>query len=172
MHYKDKTLGLTAAKLRKILRYDRATGDFFWRENGTGHGSTARLAGTKAGTRFIKGWRVELPGYDFGFLMHRLAWLYVKGVWPRDQIDHKDKDRWNNRWSNLRESSNSQNQANRGLRPHNKSGVTGVLHSRYGWYAECSINGVRVLQKWFKTKKEAVAARQAAVVRYHGDFAA
>jgi len=163
MLYKDKTLGLTAAKLRKILHYDKTTGEFYWR--------TARLKGTRAGARHVKGWRVELPGYDFGFLMHRLAWLYVKGSWPKNQIDHKNHDCWDNRWVNLREASNSQNQVNRGLRPHNKSGVTGVTAQNGGWLAECSIHGKR-WRKVFNTKEEAVAARVAAVKRYHGKFAA
>lgn len=43
----------------------------------------------------------------------RLAWFYVTGVWPQHDIDHKDGDHANNRFSNLRdvtESVNMQNQ--------------------------------------------------------------
>jgi hypothetical protein len=164
--YKDKTLGLTAEILRMLLLYDPATGIFYWRSGGPGR-RPDRIAGQKT----PKGVRITLPGYDnFGFLAHRLAWLYMTGEWPKVQVDHKNRKPCENWWENLREATNSQNQANRGMRPHNKSGVTGVLKGKQGWYAECSIGGVRVLQQWFKTKKAAVAARQAAVEKHHAEF--
>ena len=168
--YKDKTLGLTAEILRMLVLYDPATGQFFWRDS-SGHGSAGRRAGKEAGTRTPKGIRIELPGFNFGFMAHRLAWLYMTGEWPEVQVDHKNRNPHQNWWDNLREASNSRNQVNRGLRPHNKSGVTGVTSGKQGWLAECKIDGKFVLRQWFKTKGEAVAARRLAVQRFHGEFA-
>jgi hypothetical protein len=153
-----------------FVLYDPATGAFYWRSS-AGHGSCERIAGDRAGWIDSKGHRkIQLPSYTRGFLEHRLAWLYMTGAWPSDQIDHENRIKDDNRWDNLRPANNSRNQANRGLRPHNKSGVTGVCAQGDGWLAECSVDGRR-WRKWFKTKGEAVAARQLAVQRLHGEFA-
>jgi hypothetical protein len=174
MQPQDIHSGLTADILRMLTLYDPVTGLFVWREDGTGHGSCARNAGDPAGWRDPRtGYvRLELPGYDgWTFLAHRLAYLWMKGEWPPDRVDHKNEVKSDNRWDNLRASDPSRNQTARGIRPHNTSGITGVsFHKSVGkWYAECSIDGQRLLHKYFKTKEEAVAAREAAVAKYHGE---
>ena len=37
------------------------------------------------------------------YKLHRLIWLWMTGEWP-DNIDHKDRRRDNNIWTNLRKS--------------------------------------------------------------------
>jgi hypothetical protein len=169
----DKHTGLTAEILRKWVYYDPDTGFFYWRESATGRGSGKRIAGQRAGWKDkLRGYRnIQLPGHKRSFLEHRLAWLYMTGEWPEDQVDHRKPGVFDdNRWDNLREATNSRNQANRGLRPHNKTGVTGVWKQGNRWFAECQIDGVRVLSKSFVTKEEAIEARRAAVEKYHGEF--
>lgn len=43
----------------------------------------------------------------------RLAWLYMTGSWPKDQIDHINRIKDDDRWENLREANQSQNSYNR-----------------------------------------------------------
>ena len=46
------------------------------------------------------------------FKAHRVIWFYHYKVWPKEQIDHKDRNSYNNRIENLRECTNAQNQIN------------------------------------------------------------
>ena len=160
-----------------LVIYDPATGMMYSRgRSGKGGSPAGKLLGSimtdRDGTR-TGHVRIEFKEFGrFGFLRHRLAWLYMTGRWPADEIDHKNLIKFDDRWDNLREAGNDQNQANRGTRPHNTSGITGVsFHSSQGkWYAECSIGGVRVLHAYFNTKEEAVAARERALC-VQGEFA-
>ena len=75
------------------------------------------------------------------WLAHRLAFLYVKGRFPRGELDHKDDVRSNNGLKNLRECSISLNCANRRMSSLNTSGYRGVYKKRKGlWYAKCGKN--------------------------------
>jgi len=56
----------------------------------------------------------------------------MTGEWPATTIDHKDRVRSNNRWSNLRLATKQQQQENRSRARNNTSGVTGVTRVRYG----------------------------------------
>lgn len=106
---KDKTSGLTVERLKQVLHYDPASGDFVWVEKTT---PTARICvGSVAGQIDSTGYvRIWLDGERY--LAHRLAWLYMTGEWPTEMVDHRDIDKANNRWSNLRTATNSENKAN------------------------------------------------------------
>src|SRR5665213_3102737 len=102
---------LTQARLKKLLHYDPLTGMFTWRIT---HGRHDRWkAGARAGNlhKSDRRWLIRIEGIRYK--AHRLAWLYMTGRWPRDQIDHKDTDSSNNVFTNLREATNAQNQQNR-----------------------------------------------------------
>lgn len=87
-----------------------------------------RYAGTEAFTA------TDGRGYHYGqiykkpYRAHRVGWLLHYGFWPKDQIDHINGDRKDNRISNLRDVSNAENSKNHCLRGDNTSGVPGV-----GW---------------------------------------
>ena len=89
-----------------------------------------------------------------------------------DTVDHKDQHPENNRKSNLRTASRSENAMNSKLSKNNKSGVTGVHWKKRDsvWFATIGINGK---QKWlgqFKTKEEAIKARLEAEYKYYNEF--
>jgi len=167
---RDVDTGLTAEVLRTILLYDPATGEFTWRK-GRGRLRSGLLAGMvmkSTGRRMI-----EIKEYNHSFLTSRLAWLYMKGEWPKGIIDHKNHRRADDRWENLREATSSQSMANKPLRKDNKSGVSGV----YGpsdsglWLVTVKFDGRKVLHKHFKSRRAAVIARNKTVRKHHGEFA-
>jgi hypothetical protein len=77
---------------------------------------------------------------------HRLAWFYVHGKWPIGVIDHIDLNKSNNRIKNLRDTSKSGNEHNRGVRKDNKSGYKGVFWSsrERKWKAAIKANGKKI----------------------------
>ena len=88
---------LTAERLRERLHYDAGTG-VFTRRVGSGHARTGEMAGSVHSTGYV---RISIDGGKY--TAHCLAWLYVHGVWPPDQIDHINGNRSDNRIANLRE---------------------------------------------------------------------
>ncbi|MES2432986.1 MAG: HNH endonuclease [Pseudomonadota bacterium] len=96
---------LTQKRLREVLNYDPPTGIFTF--------AKGRRKGTVAGTKHDdRGFRkVAIDGERH--LLHRLAWLWMTGVMPRWNIEHRDRDRTNNRWSNLREGVRGQKRQHR-----------------------------------------------------------
>jgi len=106
MTAKDIHSGLTAERLREVVTYDPLTGIFRWRVT-----RGCAKAGAVAGGPEKKGYlRISIDGRRFK--AHRLAWLYVKGCWPVDQIDHENGRNADNRFDNLREANNPLNSAN------------------------------------------------------------
>lgn len=158
-------MSLTQAKLKELLRYDPDTGLFTWLV------SRKRVkAGDVAGTTYTNGYViVRIDGKANS--AHRLAWFYMTGEWPADQIDHIDRDKANNRWGNLRPATSLQNIANRGS--WSKSGFKGVYKpiGRNDYRTEIRINGKRKLLGYFKTPEEAHAVYLKAANDIHGEFA-
>ena len=106
------------------------------------------------------------------YLAHRIAWLYVNGEWPADEIDHIDMNRSNNRISNLREATKGENMRNKRAYSNSKTGVKGVhWHKQHRKYA-ATINrdGKAKHIGLFATVKDAAAAYETAAIREHGEF--
>ena len=130
---------LTQTRLRELLHYDPDTGIF------TSRTKRGRFrAGTAMGTLGVKG-RIQLHIDHKKHFAHRLAWLYVEGVWPSHEIDHINGVPTDNRISNLREATTKQNGENRGKQRNNTSGYKGVTWSNKSqkWQAQICHNGTR-----------------------------
>jgi hypothetical protein len=146
-------VALTASRLRELLSYDAETGVFVWRVH-----HRPKMPGDRAGG-FGHGYiQIRLDGRLY--YAHRLAWLYVTGEWPDEQIDHINGDGVDNRFANLRPCSNDENQKNLGLRKTNTSGFSGVRwdKERQKWAAHIRINGKVTQLGRFNSKDEARTA--------------
>ena len=145
---------MNAELLRKILTYNEVTGIFTWNVK-----TSRRIrVGDTAGYR---GEYVFIRIHDELYRAHRLAWLYINGEWPSEDVDHIDKNPYNNAISNLREATDSQNLFNTSIRSDNTSGVKGVSFSARDnvWRAYVNSGGKQKNLGCFKTKAEAVVAR-------------
>lgn len=94
---------ITAQELRDLLHYDPQTGSFTWKP-----GATKHRTGREAGYTTDEGYRKILIRKQMYFA-HRLAWLYVYGQWPDQEIDHINHARDDNKISNLRDVSHAEN---------------------------------------------------------------
>lgn len=101
--------------------------------------------------------------------VHHLAWLWVHGAWPKEQIDHINRVRTDNRISNLREVSRAENCHNQGKHSQNWTGYTGVMwHAKNcKWTAQIQVSGKKHHLGCFQTASLASAAYQAAKRIYH-----
>jgi hypothetical protein len=158
---------LTQAQLKELLWYDPDTGVFRWRKERRG-GAIAPWS--------VAGW-MESHGYvrikvaERSYYAHRLAWLYMTGEHPAHEVDHKNGQRNDNVWANLRQADTKQNRWNSAIRSDNTSGVKGVSCRGSVWTAECRVSGERHYIGCFKTKEEATAQVQKFREAHHGEFA-
>jgi hypothetical protein len=127
---------------------------------------TGKVAGRVEKNRNTSYLRMHVFGKQLR--MHQVAWLLTHRCWPSGQIDHIDGDGLNNRISNLRDGTRSQNQRNQRPGKLNKSGFVGVSwHSATKkWHANIWIDGKRKFLGRFKRLKHAVAARLAAAAEH------
>jgi hypothetical protein len=153
---------ITSDELRKIMHYNPDTGFFTWhtRENPK-KGWNKKYAGKYAGSKMVIGyWSITINNKRY--LRHRLAWLYMTGRWPIQQIDHISGDRGDDRFCNLREATISQNRMNRDFSKKNTSGYIGVRKHVGGlWQVRVKRNGKIAYCAYFKEIEEAAAARAA-----------
>lgn len=108
--------------------------------------------------------RVDVTSYK----AHRLAWLYIYGEWPSDQIDHINHIRTDNRIKNLRDASSYENSKNQSIPKNNTSGVLGVGWNKLGrkWRSNISVNGKRLHLGCFDYFIVACAVRKEAELEY------
>lgn len=157
----------TQEQIKKLLDYDAETGIFVWKERNNKAFNT-HYAGKVAGRFDKKGYvSIDVKPVKVHCLAHRLAWIYVHGVNPTE-LDHINKDKSDNRISNLREVEHINNSRNYNLRKDSLSGVNGVcFHKRYkAWRARIKVNYKCIHLGMFQTFDEAVNARYEAEQRY------
>lgn len=155
---------LTQAELKAELEYDPLTGVFRWIKPAMGRSSTTLTRGTNS-----FGYdRIQVNGERY--LVHHLAWLYVYGELPQ-KLDHKNNCKTDNRISNLRKASNSQNKANMKIPSTNKSGIKGVRFRKGRWLAQIKVNQKAISLGSFSSKEEAARAYATAAKLHFGEFA-
>lgn len=133
-------------------------------------GSTA-VAGSIAGYEHGNGYlRVNVDMEKI--FVHRIIWFIATGRWPKNQIDHKNMIRDDNRFCNLREANKAQNAINSGAPANNTSGVRGVrFHGPRGkWTATIKVKQKNIYLGYFMVFEQAVSARMKAEKKFFGEF--
>ena len=118
-------ISMTQDQLKKLIHYDKWTGIFVW----IGSTSDKPINGKSAGC--IKtdkyGYKQHIISIkNKEYVASRLAWLYETGEWPKQEIDHINRNSINNCWFNLRDISSRENKLNRNTQLNNTSGIPGV----------------------------------------------
>jgi hypothetical protein len=124
-----------------------------------------KLAGSDKGHEYT---RLSLNGRLI--YAHQAAFAIMLGYIP-EEVDHRDTNKRNNKWDNLRESSRNTNCLNSSKRSLNKSGYKGVSWSKGSncWRMDIRINNVRHYSL-HRTAEEAYAEYKRKSRELHGEF--
>ena len=154
---------LTAERLRELLSYDPETGVFRWIKARRAV-TVGAIAGGEDGNGYL---RIKIN--ETKHLSHRLAWLYIHGEWPAQQMDHINGVRHDNRLVNLRQATPGENQQNVSAHRNNPSKQLGVdwYKPRNKWRARIKINRKETYLGIFEKLEDAVAARAKAKAELH-----
>lgn len=166
---------LTAERARSALDYNPETGQFVWKLIGLRKKNAGRKkVGDAAGCIDERGYvvfRFDKKKY-YG---HQIAWLITHGYIPKRPfvLDHVNRNKSDNRISNLRLADRSQNVQNVARRKNNTSGHRGVSWSaeRQKWVAVIRKNGRHYHLGYFDSKKVAAVVRSLAADKLYGEFA-
>lgn len=165
---------LTQEIVKEFLDYDPETGKLTWRERDrkwftsdrTCNSWNVRFPRKEAFTSLNNGGYLEGKILGKYYKAHRVIWLWMTGEWPKEQVDHINHDRTDNRWCNLREASRLENYRNQSQYKNNKSGCTGVCKQGLKWYTQIAVDGKNVYLGRYNSYDDAVAIRKEAEVKY------
>lgn len=157
---------VTQERLRQLFSYDPDTG-LFTRIHPQKKCRVGDVAGCVAKNGYIT-ISVDVKKY----YAHRLAWMYVHGYMP-EQIDHKNRDRSDNRICNLRPATHSLNESNKATKIGCASKFRGVSahHSSGMWRARIKVNGKERRLGLFRNEVDAATAYNEAAIVAFGEFA-
>lgn len=146
---------ITQELVKSLFNYNPFTGDII------------KADGSNAGSIAHNGYlRLWVKGKTYA--AQRVIWLYMMGELPPKDIDHKNHNRSDNRWLNLRLVSRQENMRNSSLSKASRSGFTGVTWCKQQerWQAQICIDGKTKKIGRFDSKIDAVAARMRANKEY------
>ena len=168
--------------VREVLRYDHESGKLYWRVRSIEffRGTEGRSAdhthrqwnGARAGKEALASPKTRgyLGGKLFGMHVraHRVAWALHYGQWPKNEIDHINGIKSDNRISNLRDVDAATNSKNQPMSSKNSSGKIGVSwNGSIGkWHAYITIRQTRHHLGFFSDINEAIFARNCAESKF------
>lgn len=162
-----------ADRLREALSYDPETGEMRWIAPSKHH---SEKVGTIAGTPSISEsgktyWVIGFGGRKYR--RGRLAYMMMKGRWPKPMIDHRNGNSLDDRWSNLRQATGTQNSWNHKRRARRIDLPMGVriIASSGRYSARIAVNKTMHHLGSFDTPEAASAAYQQARRTYYGNYA-
>lgn len=156
---------LTQKYLKEILYYDPDTGVFMWlaARSRINAGDIAGYVTIRSGKKYID---IGICGKTYR--AHRLAWLYMHGAFPPNDIDHINGDGLNNSISNIKLSTAQENGMNKKLLSTNTSGMCGVSwgKGKNKWYSHIYYKGKQRYLGYYTTLLAATYARHVANIEY------
>jgi hypothetical protein len=155
-------------RLKELFTYDSESGQLIARISRKGPLKAGMPVGSLTNSGYLN---TKVDGRRYP--VSRIIWKLVTGEDPGDcVVDHIDMDKLNNRFSNLRLATVSENGCNSKPRSHNRSGLKGVKrHPSGSYYAYIRFGADRRYLGTYQTKEEAHAAYCKAAVELHGQFA-
>lgn len=150
--------------LKHYLRYNPETGIITWIISPAKQIKIGQEAGS------IKGEYLVISFSGKSYLAHRVAWFLHYGKNPKQDIDHKNLIKSDNRLENLRLATPSQNNCNK-TKNRNKTGTKGIYFRNKKWLAKLTKDRTVVFNKAFTTKDEAKQMLNQQRARFHGSFA-
>lgn len=157
---KSKEVKLSLTRLKQVLTYE--DGQLLWAVRQPPRGYKGKIAGSLAEKGYV--W-ISIDGVKYPRC--RLVWFYHHGVWPPNEVDHRNRVKHDDRIENLRlatRMSNSYNAIRKRKLP------TGVYKHGAGYRVLIQANKQPLRVGCFKTIEEAAKAYQDASLRLHGEF--
>ena len=165
--------------LEQCLLYDAATSKLYWKRRPRSH--FIRQSDWRRWNNIFAGKEcfctLSETGYLYGvigkqiYMTHRIIWKLVTRKEPPPILDHKDRNKTNNAWENLRAATASQNCTNRSSHFVGRSGYRGVYESSGRWMARFGSTTANNYLGTFDTREEARAAWLLEAKRRYGEFA-
>lgn len=155
---------LTQYRLKELLEYNPETGLFVRKKTTAPNAKVGNVAGCLK--KHIGYKSISIDGKEY--YCHRLAFLYMTGNFPEKQVDHINRIKDDNRWTNLRKATSGENLQNTSLRESNKSGAKGVFWyaQKNKWIAYIRFNNKRYSLGYHVNFEDAVIARKQAEDKY------
>jgi hypothetical protein len=163
--------------IKECLNYNPSTGIVTWKTRPRSHFKTGRVFAIW-NTRFAGKpiTYINYHGYvklvltyndvKYGPRAHQIAWCLFHGRWPKDEIDHKNGNRADNRISNLREVTTAQRNQNQKLYKNNTTGFPGIEKVGRKWRATARKTYIGM----FDTPQAAYEACKAAKAKHYSQF--
>jgi hypothetical protein len=153
-----------------IFDYNEETGELIWKIKTAIRITIGDMAG-----RLNSGGYLQVGLYRKYYVVHRVVWEMHYGEIPTDYvIDHIDGDKTNNRLSNLRICTHTENLFNSKLSKDNSTGFKGVTYDsrriKRPYRACINIDGKKFSLGHFATAEEASEAFNEIAKELHGEF--
>lgn len=138
-----------------LFEYHPDTGSLRWKTK-----KGRANIGDEVGWITIKGYR-EAKVNQVQYKVHRIIFMMMTGHWPDGEIDHKNGNKTDNSWINLRLCTHLENMHNQKMHSDNTSGITGVSwHKRIKkWQASIRHDNRTIHVGYFNSIEEARRAR-------------
>lgn len=155
------------AELHRLLNYDPITGHVTWKVRKRNGVKIGDVCGHVASNGYLR-----MMIHKKSYAVHQIAFAMYYGRWSKDEVDHINGVKLDNRIANLREATGSENQYNK-VSGCNTSGFKGVgFNKRLGKYrAIIKKDKKSVYLGSFDDPQEAAHAYNKAAIALHGEFA-